>query len=153
MRLTDDYQYKSEEEKEEKEEEKEQQASKKPNKKEPHKKPAEDDANKFNKWVNREETDINSKIFHKCFSFQRPSDMLKEVYKINDKNKNDKLVDMIKSGLSDLKNEIEDMSEEEEKIEKPNEIIDVVEKILELSKKNQLGQGLKIKCLVDYQLL
>ena len=79
--------------------------------------------------------------------------MLKEVYKINDKNKNNKLVDMIKSGLSDLKNEIEDMSEEEKKIEKPNEIIDVVEKILELSKKNQLGQGLKIKCLVDYQLL
>ena len=79
--------------------------------------------------------------------------MLKEVYKINDKNKNNKLVDMIKSGLSDLKNEIEDMSEEEEKIEKPNEIIDVVEKILELSKKNQLGQGLKVKCLVDYQLL
>ena len=78
--------------------------------------------------------------------------MLKEVYKINDKNKNNKLVDMIKSGLSDLKNEIEDMSEEEKKIEKPNEIIDVVEKILELSKKNQLGQGLKIKCLVDYQL-
>ena len=150
MRLTDDYQYKSEEEKEEKEEEKEQQASKKPNKKEPHKKPAKDDANKFNKWVNREETDINSKIFHKCSSFQRPSDMLKEVYKINDKNKNNKLVDMIKSGLSDLKNEIEDMSEEEKKIEKPNEII---EKILELSKKNQLGQGLKIKCLVDYQLL
>ena len=152
MRLTDDYQYKSEEEKEEKEEEKEQQTSKKPNKKEPHKKPAKDDANKFNKWVNREETDINSKIFHKCFCFQRPSDMLKEVYKINDKNKNNKLVDMIKSGLSDLKNEIEDMSEEEKKIEKPNEIIDVVEKILELSKKNQLGQGLKIKCLVDYQL-
>ena len=141
LRLTDDYQYKSEEEKEE---EKEQQTSKKRNKKEPHKKPAKDDAKKFNKSVNREETDKNSKIFQKCFSFQRPSDMLKELYKTNDKNKNNKLVDMIKSGLSDLKNEIENMSEEEKKFEKPNEIINVVEKNLELSKQNQLGQGLKI---------
>ena len=36
------------------------------------------------------------------------------------------------------------MSEEEKKFEKPNEIINVVEKNLELSKQNQLGQGLKI---------
>ena len=36
------------------------------------------------------------------------------------------------------------MSEEEKKFEKPNEIINVVEKYLELSKQNQLGQGLKI---------
>ena len=51
---------------------------------------------------------------------------------------------MIKSGLSNLKNEIKNMGEEEKEIEKPNEIIDVVEKILEFSKQNQSGQGLKI---------
>ena len=54
------------------------------------------------------------------------------------------IIDIIKSGLSDLKNEIEDMSEEEKENEKPNEIIDIVEKIIELNKQNQLGQGLKI---------
>ena len=51
---------------------------------------------------------------------------------------------MIKSGLSNLKNEIKNMGEEEKEIEKPNEIIDVVEKILEFNKQNQSGQGLKI---------
>ena len=39
--------------------------------------------------------------------------MLKSVYKTNDKKNNNKLVNIIKSGLSDLKNEIENMSEEE----------------------------------------
>ena len=39
--------------------------------------------------------------------------MLKLVYKTNDKKKNSELVNIIKSGLSDLKNEIKDMNEEE----------------------------------------
>ena len=63
---------------------------------------------------------------------------------------------MIKSGLSDLKNEIEIMSEDEIKIEKPYEMVDIVEKIYEFNRQNQEGQGLKIhqiKCLVDYQFL
>ena len=71
---------------------------------------------KFNEWVNRKETDINSEIFQKHFSFQRPSDMLKNVYKTNDKNKKNKLVNMITSGLSDLKNETENIGEKEKKL-------------------------------------
>ena len=71
---------------------------------------------KFNEWVNRKETDINSEIFQKHFSFQRPSDMLKNIYKTNDKNKNNKLVNMITSGLSDLKNETENIGEKEKKL-------------------------------------
>ena len=59
--------------------------------------------------------------------------MLKFVYKTNDKKKNSKLVNLIKSELSDLKNEIENMSEEEKEIEKPKEIVDTVEKILEFN--------------------
>ena len=110
---------------------------------------------KFNELVNKKETDINRELFQKHFKFQRPSDMLKFVYTTNDKKKNDDLGNLIKSGLSDLKNEIENMNEEEKEIEKPNEIVDIVEKILEFSKQNQTGVGLKmlIKCLVDYQLL
>ena len=49
---------------------------------------------------------------------------------------------MIKSGLSDLKEKIGDMSEEEKEIENPNEIGDIVKKILEFNR--QQGQGLKI---------
>ena len=93
---------------------------------------------------NRKETGKNSEVFQKNFKFQRPSDMLKSVYKTNDKKKNSTLVNIIKSRLSDLKNEIEDMIEEEKEIEKPSEIVDFVEKILEFNKQNQQGEGLKI---------
>ena len=63
--------------------------------------------------------------------------MLKAVYTINGRKKNNELVSMIKSGLSDLKNEIERMSEDETKIEKPYEIVDIVKKILEFNRQNQ----------------
>ena len=131
MRLTDGYQYKSEEENEEEEQ---QQTSKKLDKKEPLKK---DDLTRCSEWVNRKETEINHELFKNYFSFQRVSNMLKTVYTTNDKKKNNKLVNVIKSGLSDLKNEIKNMGEKEKEIEKLNEVIDVVEKILELNKQNQ----------------
>ena len=47
------------------------------------------------------------------FNFQNPSDMLKNLYQINDKEKKNKLVNVINSGLKDLKEEIKEMSEEE----------------------------------------
>ena len=90
-------------------------------KKEPPEKPTKDNASKFNEWFNEIETDINSKIFQKHFKFQRPSDILKTLYTTNDKKKNSKLVNVIKSGLSDLKNEIEDMSEEEKELQIRND--------------------------------
>ena len=132
LRLTDDYQYESEEEKEK------QQTSKKLNKKELPEKPTKGNASNFNEWVNRKETGKNSEVFQKHFKFQRPSDMLKSVYKTNDKKKNSTLVNIIKSRLSDLKNEIEDMSEEEKENEKPNEIIDIVEKNLEFNTRSNV---------------
>ena len=103
-----------------------------------------DDMSNFNDWVNKKETGINCELFEKHFKFQRPSDMLKSVYKTNDKKNNNKLVNIIKSGSSDLKNETEDMSEEKKEIEKPSEIIDIVKEILKFNKQNQQGQGLKI---------
>ena len=83
-------------------------------------------------------------MFKRYFSFQRPSDMLKSVYITNDRKKNNNLVVMIKSGLSDLKKEIENMSEEEKEIEKPNEIMDIVEKVIEFNDQTQRLQELKI---------
>ena len=61
------------------------------------------DANKFNKWVNKQETKINKELFKKYFSFQTPSALLKELDKTNDKEKNRLLVSVINSGLKDLK--------------------------------------------------
>ena len=76
----------------------------------------------------KKETGIDNAIFQNHFNFQRPSDMLKAVYTTNDKKKNNRLVNVIKSKLSDLKNKIKYMDEEEE-IKKSNETIDVAEKI------------------------
>ena len=129
LKLTDDYQYKSEEEQE--------QTSKKPNKKEPPKKPTKTDVNELNELIIKKETGINRELFKKYFNFQMLTAMLKTLYNLNDRKKNNQLVNMIKSGLSDLKNEIERMSEDETKIEKPYEIVDIVKKILEFNRQNQ----------------
>ena len=62
--------------------------------------------------INKKETYISSEILKKK-SFRRPSDMSKAVYSTTVRSKNKKLVNVIKSGLSDLKNEIEKMSDYE----------------------------------------
>ena len=67
------------------------------------KKPIKTDANAFNEWINKKETDINRELFKKYFNFQRPSSMVKYLYKTNDRKKNNELVSVINSGLKDLK--------------------------------------------------
>ena len=102
------------------------------------------DANAFNKWINEEEAGINRELLKEHFNFQRPSDMLKNLYKTNDRKKNSKLVSVINSGLKDLEDEVGDMSEEERKNEKPDEIVKIVKQTKQFNKQNQKGQGLKI---------
>ena len=80
----------------------------------------------------------------KHFNFQNPSDMLKNLYQINDKEKKNELVNVINSGLKDLKEEIKKMSEEEKEIEDPESIVEIVEEILKFNEQNQQGQGIKI---------
>ena len=70
--------------------------------------------------------------------------MLRHLYNADNKQKNNRLVDLIKNGLSDLKGEIEKLSEDEIEIEKPNKIVHIVERILEFNRQNQEGQVLKI---------
>ena len=89
MRLTDDYQYESEEEEK-------QQTSRKPDKKELPKKPIKDDLRKFNEWVDEKETDINRELFKMRFDFQKSGDMLKTVYDTNNKKKISNLVNWMK---------------------------------------------------------
>ena len=59
--------------------------------------------NKFNKWVNKQETDINKELFKNHFFFQTPSALLKNLYKTNDKEKNGTFIGVVNSGLKDLK--------------------------------------------------
>ena len=70
--------------------------------------------------------------------------MLEKLKKLkNNPEKNKIRVNLINSGLRDLKEEIEDMSEEEKETKNPNGIIDIVENILEFNRQ-QRRQGLKI---------
>ena len=58
--------------------------------------------NKLNELIIKKETGINRELFKNHFGFQTPTAMLKNLCKLNDKNNNNMLVNMIKSGLSDL---------------------------------------------------
>ena len=53
-------------------------------------------------------------------------------------------IEIIKSGLFDLKNENKNISEDEINTEKPHKVMDIVEEILTFDKLNQEGHGLKI---------
>ena len=78
-------------------------------------------------------------MFENYFYSTVPSVLANKLYKIKKKKKNSDLVNVIKSQLSDFKNEIENMSEEEN----PNKIVEIVEDILDFNKRIY-GQGLKI---------
>ena len=54
------------------------------------------------------------------------------------------MINVIKSGLIDLKYNIREMSEDEKQIEKPDKILKIVDKILEFNEQNQSGKGFKI---------
>ena len=59
----------------------------------------------LNEWIIEEETSIKRELFKKYFLFQTLSALLKDLYKTNDKEKNNKLVSMISSGLKNLRKE------------------------------------------------
>ena len=115
------------------------------------KKPTKDDVMALNEWIIEEETSIKRELFKKYFLFQTLSALLKDLYKTNDKEKNNRLVSMISSGLKDLRKEIKEMSEEEREIEKPYKIVEIVKEILKFNKQVQQGKGLKI--LTPQQML
>ena len=79
-------------------------------------------------------------MFKQYFNFIVPSALAKQLSKI--KNKKKSHVNVIKSGLSDLKNEIEKMSADEKEIEKPDKMLKIVEKIRDFNRQQQ-GYGLK----------
>ena len=64
--------------------------------------------------------------------------------KTNDTEMKNQLVNLINSGLKDLKEEIKKMSKAEIETEKPDKIVTIVEKILKFDEQNQQGQGIKI---------
>ena len=90
------------------------------------------------------ESDTNSELIKKHLFVNDLGDVLKNFKKSKTNPERNKIqVGIIKNELTDLKEEIENMSKEEEEIEKPNVIVDIAENILEFNRQQQ-GQGLKI---------
>ena len=98
----------------------------------------------FFKYIEKESKDINYDLFKTYFNFVVPSSLAKKLYETKGKKKNDKLVKEIKNKWSNLKDEIEKMSEDEKKIEQPDIILKIVKEILDFNKQSQIGKGLKI---------
>ena len=102
------------------------------------------DYEKLERLIDLKERDISDELVRKHFLVQDLGALLGKLKKSkNNLEKNEMQVNVIKSGLRDLREEIEDRSEEEKEIENPNEIVDIFENILEFNRQ-QHGQGLKI---------
>ena len=88
--------------------------------------------------------DINDELVKRYCLVQDLRDLLEKMKGLkNNPEKNRIQVDLIKIGLSNLKNEIKKMCEDEIKIEKLYKIVDIVENILKFNRQQQ-GKGLKI---------
>ena len=102
------------------------------------------DYKKLNRLINLKSRDTNDELVMKHFLVQHLGALLKKFKKLkNNAEKNKIQTDLINSGLRDLKEEIENMNEQEKETENPNEIVNIVEKILEFNRQ-QSRQGLKI---------
>ena len=112
-----------------------------------------DDYKNFFKYIEDELKSISYKLFKKHFHFVSPTAFTKQLYETKNKNKNNELVNVIKSGLIDLKDETEKMSKEEIENEKPDKILKVVEEILDFNNKFQKQQGSGLNILTPNQML
>ena len=104
---------------------------------------SEDDFKKFIKYIKNESKGIKYDLFKNYFNFEVPGPLAKRLYQTKNKNKNNKLVKGIKNRWSDLKDEVEKISEDEKEIEQPDKILKIVEEILEFNRQQQ-GHGLEI---------
>ena len=99
--------------------------------------------NKLNKLV-VEKDNHKQRIIRKYFGFQDLIDTQRELYKTKNAGKNKDLVNVIRSGLADLENKIEELSEDEIENERLYDIVSIVKDILYVNDQNQEEQGLKI---------
>ena len=72
-------------------------------------------------------------MFKKHFNFEVQSALVKQLYETKNKKKNFKFVNVIKRGLSDLKDETKEMSKEEIENEKMYRILKIVEEIIDFN--------------------
>ena len=102
------------------------------------------DYKKLNRLIDTKTRNINDELLRKYFLVQDHGSLLEKLLRLRNNPERNKIqVDLINSGLKNLKKEIGDMSKEEIKIGNPNETVNLVEKILAFNRQQQ-GQILKI---------
>ena len=80
-------------------------------------------------------------MFKEYFIFESPTDLTKQLYKIKNKNKNNELVNVIKTGIIDLRKKINKMSKDEKEPEKPDRILEIVDEIIRFNNKIEKHSG------------
>ena len=102
------------------------------------------DYKKLNRLIDTKTRNINDELLRKYLLVQDHGSLLEKLLRLRNNPERNKIqVDLINSGLKNLKKEIRDMSKEEIKIGNPNETVNLVEKILAFNRQQQ-GQILKI---------
>ena len=107
----------------------------------------------FIKYTENKSKTIDYNLFKEYFNFEVPSALAKKLFETKDKKENNELVELIRVRWSNLKDEIEKMSEDEKETEKPDKILEIVEEILVFNRENQKQQGLGLKILTPNQIL
>ena len=93
------------------------------------------DYRRLNKLIYAKTRDINDELVRKHFLVQDLEGLLEKLWRSkNDPKKNKIQLGLINSGLRDLKEEIEDMGEQEKQIENTDEIVNLLENILEINR-------------------
>ena len=106
---------------------------------------SQDDFKTFIKYIENESKRINYDLFKHYFNFVVLSALAKYLHETKNKNKNNELVDEIKNTWSNLKYEIEKMSQDEKEIEQPDKILIIVQEILNFNKKNSKTKRFRFK--------
>ena len=88
---------------------------------------------------------MDNDLIKKYFKYQSSNNMYNTLSDINNTEEGNVQLNLIKSGLIDLKKDIRNKSKDDvNKIEELYKIADIVELILNFDEKNQEGKGLKI---------
>ena len=101
--------------------------------------------------INKKKESINNELFKEYFNYSNPHTMIKRLKYASDKRNKD-MIESINKKLTKMKNIVKNVPKDKvSKIEENEKIIDIIERILELNNKKQLGIGLKI--LIPNQML
>ena len=100
----------------------------------------------FIKYVENKSKTIYYNLLKDYFSFSVPTALAKKkIIETKNKKEDNELVELIRVRWSNLKDNIEKMSEDEKETEKPDKILEIVEGILIFNRENREQQGLGLK--------